>query len=105
MAPKLSKTKGDAKDKGKASTSSSTMETPLSLVSNRYVGEFEDKHKHRLVVKQYVWKESMVGGLDISEVASIVAHQQIDYFLQLAQYYNEDLIHVFYSGLHAKKGS
>lgn len=56
-------------------------------------------------MKQYVWKESVVGGLDIPKVASIVSHQQIDYFLQLAQDHNEYLIRVFYFRLHAKKGS
>lgn len=105
MAHKLSKTKGDAKGKSKANTSSATVETWLSLVFRRCDEEFEEKHKHRLVVKQYVWKESMVGGLDIPVVADIVAHQQIDYFLQLAQDYNEDLVRVFYSGLHARNGS
>lgn len=94
MGPKLSKTKGDAKGKGKASTSFATMETPISLVSNRYAEEFEAKHKHRFMVKQYVWKASVVGSLDIPEVASIIAHHQIDYFLQLAQDYLGILLRV-----------
>lgn len=47
----------------------------------------------------------MVGCLDILEVVSLVAHQQIDYFLQLAQDYNEDLIRIFYFGLHDRRGS
>lgn len=105
MAPKLSKTKGDAKDKIKAISSSTIVETPLSLVSIRCNGEFEENHKDRLVVKQYVWKASVVVGLDLHVVADLVAHQQIDYFLQLAQDYNEDLIRVFYFGLHAREGS
>lgn len=46
----------------------------------------------------------MVGCLDIPEVASLIAHQQIDYFLKLAQDYNEDLISVFYFGLHDRQG-
>lgn len=54
-------------------------------------------------MKQYAWKASVVAGLDISIVADLVAHQQIGYFLQLAQDYNEGLIRVFYSGLHARK--
>lgn len=105
MAPKLSKTKGDAKGKGEASTSSTIVETPLSLVSRRFAKEFEEKHKHRLVVKQYVWKLSVVGGLDIPVMADIVTYQKIDYFLQLAQDYKEYLICVFYSGLHVMDGS
>lgn len=84
MAHKLSKTKGDGKGKGKAHISSTAVKTPLYLVSRRYAEEFEEKHKHRLVVKQYVWKAGVVCGLDIPIVVDIVAHQQIDYFLQLA---------------------
>lgn len=62
MAPKLSKTKGDSKGKGKASTSSTTLETPFSLVSIMCGKEFEEKHQHRLVVKQYVWKAIVATG-------------------------------------------
>lgn len=105
MASKLSETKGDAKGKGKANTSSATMETPFSLVFTRYPKELEEKHQYRLVVKKYVCKENVVSGLDIPEVASFVSYQHIDYFLQISQDYNEDLIYVFYSGLHAMKGS
>ena len=50
-------------------------------------------------------KQIIVGCLDIPGVAKPVEHQQIDYFLQLAQNYNEDLIRVFYSGVHEKQGS
>lgn len=81
MAPKLSKTKGDSKGKGKASTSFTIVEITLSLVSTKFVKEFEEKHQHRLGVKQYVWKPIVVGCLDIPEVVSLVADQQIDYFL------------------------
>lgn len=35
----------------------------------------------------------------------IWSHKKIDYFLQLAQDYNEDLIRGFYFGLHDKDGS
>lgn len=55
-------------------------------------------------MKQYVWKSIGVGCLDIPEVASHIAHQQIDYFLKLAQDYNEDLIRVFYYRLHDMRG-
>lgn len=105
MTHKLSKTKGDAKGKSKVSSSSATVETPISLVSRRCAAEFEEKHKYRLVVKQYVWKASVVVGLDLLVLVDLVAHKHIDYFLQLAQDYDEDLINVFYSGLHAREGS
>lgn len=51
-------------------------------------------------MKQYFWKPITVGCLDIPNVVKLVEHQHIDYFLQLNQDYNEDLIRVFYSGLH-----
>lgn len=54
MPPKTSKTKGDAKGKGKVGKSSTTIENPFSLVSSEYVDAFEEKHKSRLVVKLYV---------------------------------------------------
>lgn len=43
--------------------------------------------------------------LVIPKLASLIAHQQIDYFLQLAQDYNEDLICVLYFELHDMRGS
>ena len=49
-----------------------------------------------------MWERVIVGCLDIPDVVTLVEHQQINYFLQLAQDYNEDLICVFYSGLHEK---
>lgn len=61
MAFKISKAKGDSKGKGKVSTSSTVFETLSSLVSTKYVKEFEEKHQHRLVVKQYVWKAIVLG--------------------------------------------
>lgn len=61
MAPKLARTKGDSKGKGKATISSTVLETPFSLDSTRHVEEFEEKHKHQLVVKHYVWKPIVVG--------------------------------------------
>lgn len=78
MASKLSTTKGDAKDKGKASSSSSYIKTIFSLVSRRCSREFEEKHNYRLVVKQYVWKVSTVAQLSLSVVADLVAHQKIE---------------------------
>lgn len=51
-------------------------------------------------MKQCVWKPIVASCLDIPVVVSLVVHQQIDYFLKLAHDYNEDLIRVFYSGLH-----
>lgn len=56
-------------------------------------------------MKQYVWKPVVVGCLDIRDVVSLVEHQQIDYFLKLSHEYIEDLIRVFYSGLHDRHGS
>lgn len=105
MAHKLSKTKGDAKGKSKARSSSTTVENPFSLVSRRCSKEFQEKHRGRLVVKQYVWKASTIAHLDLPVVVGLVGHQKIDYFLQLARYYNEDLTHVFYSGQHDQNSS
>lgn len=42
----------------------------------------------------------MVARLDLLVVDDLIGHQKIDYFRQLSQDYNEDLIRVFYSGLH-----
>lgn len=86
MVPKLSKTNGDSKGKGKATTSFIVSETPFSLVSTRCVEEFEQKHQHRLVVSC----------LGIPNVVSLVAHQQIDYFLKLSHEYNDNLICVLF---------
>ena len=47
----------------------------------------------------------MAGCLDIPYVVSLIAHQQIDYFMKLAHDYNEDLLQVFYSRLHDRRGS
>lgn len=105
MAPKLVRTKGDSKGKGKASTSSTVPETPFSLVSSMCVKEFEGENKHHLVVKKYVWKLVMDGCLDIPYVVSLVEHQQINYFLKLSHNYNEDLIRVFNYWLHNRRGS
>lgn len=52
-----------------------------------------------------MWKAKFVAQLALPSVAELVSHQKIDYSLQLAKDYNEDLIRVFYSGLHAKDGS
>lgn len=46
-----------------------------------------------------------MGCLDILDAVKLVEHQQIDYFLQLAQDYNEDIICVSYSGIHEEQGS
>lgn len=64
------------------------------MVSSRCAREFEEKHNDSLVVKQYVWKVSTVAQLSLSVVADLVA-----------QYYNEDLIHVLYFGSYDKEGS
>lgn len=54
---------------------------------------------------QYVWKDTEAAKLALPEVVDFVSHQKINYFLQLSQDYNEDLIRVFYSGLHDKDDS
>lgn len=102
MASKISKSKNNAKGKGKATTSTDAVDNPFSLVSKWYAKDFESKHHNCLVVKQLMWKQVTIGCLDIPDVVKLVEHQQIDYFLQLAQDYNEDLIHVFYLGLREK---
>lgn len=105
MDPKIAKTKTNAKGKGKDISSSKVIQTPFPLVYRRCIKEFEKKHKDRLVVKQYVWKATEVAKLALLEVVNFVSHQKIDYFFQLSQDYNEDLIRVFYSGLYDKDGS
>lgn len=52
-----------------------------------------------------MWKATEVAKLALSEVVAFVSYQKIVYFLQLSQENNEDLIRVFYSGLHDKDGS
>lgn len=84
MPPKISKTKDDAKGKGKVGKSSTTIENPFSLVSSEYVDAFEEKHKSRLVVKLYVWKANVIADLNLPKVTDLVAFQKVDYFLQLA---------------------
>lgn len=44
MTPKIARTNGDSKGKGKAITFSTVPENPFSLVSTKYVKEFEEKH-------------------------------------------------------------
>lgn len=84
MAHKIVKTKTDSKGKSMASSSSTAIETPFSLVSRRCIKEFEEKHKDRLVLKQYVWISIEVAKLALPEVVNFVSHQKIDYFLQLS---------------------
>lgn len=55
-------------------------------------------------MKLYVWKASVIADLNLPKVTDLIAFQKVDYFLQLAQNYNEDLIRIFYSGLHGRKG-
>lgn len=105
MAPKIAKTKNDVKGNGKASSSSTVIETPFSLVSRRCIKEFEEKHKDSSLSNKYVWKATEVAKFALPEVVDFVSHQKIDYFLQLSQDYNEDLIRVFYSILYEKDGS
>lgn len=105
MASKIFKSNSDAKGKSKATTSTTAAENPFTLVSNKYVKDFELKHQSHLVVKQFMWKQVLVGYWDIPGVIKLVEQQQIDYFLKLAQDYNEDLILVFYSSLHEEQGS
>lgn len=105
MASKLSKSKSNSKGSNKAITSTITAKNPFTLASKKYAKYFELKYQTRLIVKQFMWKSVTVGCLDIPDVVKLVEHQQMDYFLQLAQDYNEDIICVFYSGLHEMQGS
>lgn len=52
-----------------------------------------------------MWKQITIGCLDIPNVVKLVEHQEIDYFLLLAHNHNDDLIRVFYLGLHEEQGS
>lgn len=52
-----------------------------------------------------MWKAKFVAQVALPIVTELVFHHKIDYFLQLTQDYNEDLIRVFYSGMRAKDGS
>lgn len=81
MASKIFKFKSDAKGKRKATTSITAAKNPFTLVSKNHVKDFELKHQSRLVVKQFMWKQIMVGCLDIPDAVKLVEHQQIDYFL------------------------
>ena len=85
MASKISKSKSDAKGKSKATIPTTAAENPFTLVSKKYAKDFELKHQTRLVVKQFIWKQVTVSFLDIPDVVKLVEHQQINYFLQLAQ--------------------
>lgn len=51
MASKIVKSKSDAKGKSKAIIYTIAAENPFTLVSNKYVKDFELKHQNRLVVK------------------------------------------------------
>lgn len=82
MASKISKSKSNAKGKSKATTSITAAETPFTLVSKKYAKDFELKHQNCLVVKQFMWKQVILGCFDIPDVVKLVEHQQIDYFLQ-----------------------
>lgn len=105
MTSKLSKCKSNAKGKNKATTSTIAAGNLFTLVSKKYANDFELKHQTCLIVKQFMWKPVTVGCLDIPDVVKLVDHQQIDHFLQLSQDYNEDLIRLFYSGIHEMQGS
>lgn len=94
MTSNIFKSKSDVKSK--VTTSTIAVENPFTLVSKKYAKDFELKYQSRLVVKQYMWKQVTIGSLDTPNIVNLVEHQQIDYFLQLAQDYNEDLIRVFY---------
>lgn len=75
MASKISKSRSNAKGKNKTTTSITAAENPFTLVSKKYVKDFELKHQNRLVVKQFIWKKVTIGYLDIPDVVKLVKHQ------------------------------
>lgn len=77
--------KGDAKGKRQDGSSSNTHVTPFFLVDDKTFAFFEEKCMWRLVVKQHVYKPSVVDGLHLPKVVNHVTHQGINYSLQLSQ--------------------
>ncbi|CAI8607659.1 unnamed protein product [Vicia faba] len=100
MASRVAKNKSHVKGKGKAGSFSNVSETAFCLVKEDDLEVFEEKCQHRLVVKQHVYKANVVEELNFPNIVSHVEHQKINYFLQLSQDYNEDIIRVFCVGLH-----
>lgn len=92
MASKIARNKGDAKGKSKASSSSNVLENEFSLVDVDILKEFEEKCQHRLVLKRHVYNPTIVETLHILDIVSRIEHKGINYFLQLSQDYNEELI-------------
>ena len=75
MALKIYKSKSDAKGKSMATSSTTAAENPFTLVSKKYAKDFELNHQTCLVVKQFMWKQVIVGCLIILDVVKLVEHQ------------------------------